>query len=245
MSPQKNEQNVNDATFKFIKIEDSDSPPKTVSTVNLLNSNNDTISMASCSMTAEPTSTSVIQDDRCLTCGRLILSDDEIPESDRKISETDSNNDEPLQEKECSKLKTTSYLMAVHRNLCRQDTYFLSHHKTRPGLFGVPLLIPCYEGVTNKELYCSVWTQVSRLLSKLPPTPPDQANHATDCDDSLGYDFPFTLKAVAEGGRVCCLCPWSKFCRGCEIPCNDEPLLEGFLLKNGESKNILLECTNH
>lgn len=199
------------------------------------NSNNDTISIASSSLTQEPNST-VIREDRCLTCGRLILSEDEIIDSSRKISE--SSNEEPvsLREKDDidSGVKTTSYLMAVHRNLCRQDTYFLSHHKTRPGLFGVPLLIPCYEGVTNKELYCSVWTQVSRLLSKLPPTPPDQANHATDCDDSLGYDFPFTLKAVADGGRVCCLCPWSKFCRGCEIPCNDEPLLEGFLLKNGE-----------
>lgn len=46
-------------------------------------------------------------------------------------------------------------------------------------------------------------------------------------DDSLGYEFPFTLRAVTEGGRVCALCSWSKFCRGCEIPCNDEPLLRG------------------
>ncbi|XP_063695674.1 ubiquitin carboxyl-terminal hydrolase 32 isoform X2 [Culicoides brevitarsis] len=222
----KNEQNINDtATFKFTKIEDSDSPPKTVSTLNLLNnSNNDAVSLASVNIDQSSNS----REDRCVTCGRVILSDDDA-DCERKISETDS---EPASMQDNSKLKTTSYLMAVHRNLCRQDTYFLSHHKTRPGLFGVPLLIPCYEGVTNKELYCSVWTQVSRLLSKLPPTPPDQANHATDCDDSLGYDFPFTLKAVAEGGRVCCLCPWSKFCRGCEIPCNDEPLLEGFLLKN-------------
>ncbi|XP_058060610.1 ubiquitin carboxyl-terminal hydrolase 32 [Anopheles bellator] len=122
-----------------------------------------------------------------------------------------------------------NYLIAVHRKLSRQDTYFLSHHKSKPGLFGVPLLIPCYEGVTNKELYCSVWLQVARLLSPLPPTPPDQSNHATDCDDSLGYDFPFTLRAVASGGRMCALCPWSRFCRGCEIPCNDEPLLQGLI----------------
>uniref|UniRef100_A0A182JE81 ubiquitinyl hydrolase 1 n=1 Tax=Anopheles atroparvus TaxID=41427 RepID=A0A182JE81_ANOAO len=122
-----------------------------------------------------------------------------------------------------------NYLIAVHRKLSRQDTYFLSHHKSKPGLFGVPLLIPCYDGVTNKELYCSVWLQVARLLSPLPPTPPDQSNHATDCDDSLGYDFPFTLRAVASGGRVCALCPWSRFCRGCEIPCNDEPLLQGLI----------------
>lgn len=76
--------------------------------------------------------------------------------------------------------RKTNYLIAVHRKLSRQDTYFLSHHKSKPGLFGVPLLIPCYDGVTNKELYCSVWLQVARLLSPLPPTPPDQSNHATD-----------------------------------------------------------------
>lgn len=72
------------------------------------------------------------------------------------------------------------YLIAVHRKMSRQDTYFLSYHKSRPSLFGVPLLIPCYEGGTNKDLYCSVWMQVARFLSPLPPTPPDQSNHATD-----------------------------------------------------------------
>lgn len=53
-------------------------------------------------------------------------------------------------------------------------------------------------------------------------------------DDSLGYEFPFILRAVSEGGRVCALCPWSKFCRGCEIPCNDFPLLEGMLTSSSE-----------
>lgn len=72
------------------------------------------------------------------------------------------------------------YLIAVHRKLSRRDTYFLSYHKTHPSLFGVPLLIPCYEAGTNKDLYCAVWVQVARLLSPLPSTPPDQSNHATD-----------------------------------------------------------------
>uniref|UniRef100_W4VR89 ubiquitinyl hydrolase 1 n=1 Tax=Corethrella appendiculata TaxID=1370023 RepID=W4VR89_9DIPT len=129
--------------------------------------------------------------------------------------------------------RKANYLIAVHRKLSRQDTYFLSHHKSRPSLFGVPLLIPCQDGVTNKEFYCSVWVQVARLLSPLPPT--EQSNHATDCDDSLGYDFPFTLRAVADGGRICALCPWSKFCRGCEIPCNDEPLLNGLIFSTSRS----------
>lgn len=76
--------------------------------------------------------------------------------------------------------RSGGYLIAVHRKLTRQDTYFLSYHKSRPSLFGVPLLIPCYEDGTNKDLYCAVWIQVARLLSPLPSTPPDQSNHATD-----------------------------------------------------------------
>lgn len=128
--------------------------------------------------------------ERCPTCGKFNASDDDEDVVDATIVRKNSDSEDDCitmqvrrqesEEPADAKLKTTSYLMAVHRNLCRQDTYFLSHHKSRPGLFGVPLLIPCFEGVTNKELYCAVWTQVSRLLSKLPPTPPDQANHATD-----------------------------------------------------------------
>lgn len=75
--------------------------------------------------------------------------------------------------------KVGKYLMAVHRKITRQDSYFLSHHKTRPSIFGVPLIIPNEEGGTNKDLYCAVWLQVSRLLSPLPAST-DQANHAAD-----------------------------------------------------------------
>lgn len=104
------------------------------------------------------------------------ISDNDIPLDNRIISAINK----PTQLNNDNYNKKCGYLIAVHRKLSPQDTYFLSHHKSRPGLFGVPLLIPCYDGVTNKELYCSVWMQVSRLLSPLPPTPPDQANHATD-----------------------------------------------------------------
>lgn len=75
--------------------------------------------------------------------------------------------------------KVGKYLIAVHRKITRHDSYFLSHHKSRPSLFGVPLLIPNMEGGTHKDLYCAVWQQVSRLLSPLPAST-DQANHAAD-----------------------------------------------------------------
>lgn len=91
-----------------------------------------------------------------------------------------SNNSDNFSDVNGKDRKAGGYLIAVHRKLSRQDTYFLSFHKTRPSLFGVPLLIPCYEDGTNKDLYCAVWIQVARLLSPLPATPPDQSNHATD-----------------------------------------------------------------
>lgn len=40
-------------------------------------------------------------------------------------------------------------------------------------------------------------------------------------DDSLGYEFPFILKAVGSTGIQCAWCPWYEFCRGCRIQCND------------------------
>ena len=41
-------------------------------------------------------------------------------------------------------------------------------------------------------------------------------------DDSLGYEFPFVLRAVEREGLQCAWCPWYKFCRGCQLPCEDK-----------------------
>lgn len=106
--------------------------------------------------------------------------DDNIMDSQRDSSVISSNYSDNWTDVNTRDRKAGGYLIAVHRKLSRQDTYFLTFHKTRPSLFGVPLLIPCYEDGTNKDLYCAVWIQVARLLSPLPATPPDQSNHATD-----------------------------------------------------------------
>lgn len=62
----------------------------------------------------------------------------------------------------------------------RQDVYFLSSQKTRPTLFGLPLVLPCHEGTSRQDLYRLVWTQVARLVSPLPPSEATVPNHAQD-----------------------------------------------------------------
>ncbi|XP_046386606.1 ubiquitin carboxyl-terminal hydrolase 32 isoform X1 [Ischnura elegans] len=114
------------------------------------------------------------------------------------------------------------FIIALHRKMIRQEVYFLSSQKTKPSLFGLPLIVPCGEMTTHQDLYQAVWLQVARLVSPLPPSEASGApNHAQDCDDSLGYEFPFVLKTVQQNGMLCALCPWYRFCRGCRIQCSD------------------------
>ncbi|XP_064618756.1 ubiquitin carboxyl-terminal hydrolase 32-like [Lineus longissimus] len=112
------------------------------------------------------------------------------------------------------------FIVAMHRKMIRMDVYYLSSHKTRPSVFGTPLILPCFEDTKNQDIYQSVWTQVSRLVSPLPPSEVGSPNHAMDCDDSLGYEYPFTLKKVQKDGVTCAKCPWYQFCRGCRIDCD-------------------------
>ncbi|KAK7088273.1 hypothetical protein V1264_022209 [Littorina saxatilis] len=100
------------------------------------------------------------------------------------------------------------------------DVYFMSTQKTRPSLFGTPIIIPRDDTTTCQDLYHFVWVQVSRLVSPLPPNEQRTTNHAQDCDDSLGYEYPFTLKLVMKDGITCAKCPWYRFCRGCRVECN-------------------------
>jgi len=115
-------------------------------------------------------------------------------------------------------------VVCLHRKMLPQELYFLSTEKYRPALFGIPLVVSYSINTTGQELYSWVWEQVTRLVSPLPPQDKTQHNHATDCDDSLGYEYPFVLKAVSSGGCWCSWCPWSRMCRGCSIPCTAQPL---------------------
>ncbi|XP_063060913.1 ubiquitin carboxyl-terminal hydrolase 32 isoform X2 [Engraulis encrasicolus] len=112
------------------------------------------------------------------------------------------------------------YIIAMHRKMMRTELYFLSSQKNRPSLFGMPLIVPCTVHTTKKDLYDAVWIQVSRLASPLPPQ--EASNHAQDCDDSMGYQYPFTLRVVAKDGNSCAWCPWYRFCRGCMVDCCED-----------------------
>uniref|UniRef100_A0A8D0G4G2 Ubiquitin carboxyl-terminal hydrolase 32 n=1 Tax=Sphenodon punctatus TaxID=8508 RepID=A0A8D0G4G2_SPHPU len=109
------------------------------------------------------------------------------------------------------------YIIAVHRKMMRTELYFLSSQKNRRSLFGMPLIVPCTVHTRKKDLYDAVWIQVSRLASPLPPQ--EASNHAQDCDDSMGYQYPFTLRVVQKDGNSCAWCP---FCRGCKIDCAED-----------------------
>ncbi|XP_006756226.2 PREDICTED: ubiquitin carboxyl-terminal hydrolase 32 isoform X1 [Myotis davidii] len=119
----------------------------------------------------------------------------------------------------------TGYIIAVHRKMMRTELYFLSSQKNRPSLFGMPLIVPCTVHTRKKDLYDSVWIQVSRLASPLPPQ--EASNHAQDCDDSMGYQYPFTLRVVQKDGNSCAWCPWYRFCRGCKIDCGEDKAFIG------------------
>ncbi|KAI4815484.1 hypothetical protein KUCAC02_005628 [Chaenocephalus aceratus] len=112
------------------------------------------------------------------------------------------------------------YIIAMHRKMMRTELYFLSSQKNRASLFGMPLIVPCTVHTSKKDLYDAVWIQVSRLASPLPPQ--EASNHAQDCDDSMGYQYPFTLRVVGKDGTSCAWCPWYRFCRGCTIECSED-----------------------
>nr|CAB3267554.1 ubiquitin carboxyl-terminal hydrolase 32 [Phallusia mammillata] len=114
------------------------------------------------------------------------------------------------------------YVVAFHRKIFHMDVYFLSSQKHRPSLFGFPIVVPCVPGQSRRALYSTVWQLVARFVSPLPANEPSGTNHAQDCDDSLGSQYPFMLRCVENCGLACGnKCPWFSFCNGCQIPCDD------------------------
>lgn len=62
----------------------------------------------------------------------------------------------------------------------QQEVYFVSSQKSKPSLFGLPVIVPCCDNTTHQDLYQCVWLQVARLVSPLPPSETAPPNHAMD-----------------------------------------------------------------
>lgn len=77
-------------------------------------------------------------------------------------------------------LGTENSIVVIHRKMLRKESYFISTQKSRPVLFGLPLVITYQEGMTHLGLYRRVWALVARLVSPLPPDGPNLYNHAQD-----------------------------------------------------------------
>jgi len=116
------------------------------------------------------------------------------------------------------------FLIAIHRRLERQDRYLSPLTRYRTIFFGQPIMIAYdkYETnrIQNKTIYENIFQQLKRLLRKNSDST-SRANHALDCDDSLGQKYPFVLKHVNENGTHCSICPWNRCCFGCTVESNE------------------------
>jgi hypothetical protein len=107
----------------------------------------------------------------------------------------------------------STYIVAVHRRLERQDRYLSPLTRQKILFFGQPMIISYDKNqpikITNKDIYENVSKQLERLLRKNTDLT-YISNHALDCDDSLGQRYPFVLKHVSEDGKKCSICPWNR-----------------------------------
>ena len=107
----------------------------------------------------------------------------------------------------------STYIIAVHRRLERQERYLSPLTREKMIFFGHPIIIP-YNNcsslkITNQYIYENIFKQLERLLRKNTDMTLI-SNHALDCDDSLGERYPFILKHVNEDGKRCSICPWNR-----------------------------------
>lgn len=95
----------------------------------------------------------------------------------------------------------SSYIIARHRRIEKQDRYLSPMTKQKIVFFGQPLLIPYDENLTNDILYGKVYKQIERLLRK---------NQDFDEINGCKEVYPFALKHISEDGKKCSLCSWNR-----------------------------------
>lgn len=140
-----------------------------------------------------------------------------IPSTPRRYALMDSNQTKikqlNIRDFIAYELPLGPFLIAIHRRLERQDRYLSPLTRYRTIFFGQPIIIAYdkYEQnhIQNKTIYENIFQQLKRLLRKNCDST-SRANHALDCDDSLGQKYPFVLKHVNENGTHCSICPWNR-----------------------------------
>eukprot|EP00795_Rhopilema_esculentum_P015115 gene15115-6296_t len=118
-------------------------------------------------------------------------------------------------------------VIVMHRKMVQMDAYFLSWQKFRPTLFGVPLLISCSKTTKRRDIYEDVWREIKRFVSTQASERRNNSEKGIRFNRALFYRskrYPFELKFVQRDGQFCSFCPWYKFCRGCKLLCDGEPL---------------------
>ena len=123
----------------------------------------------------------------------------------------------PLNQSSETSINRSSYIMARHRRLERQERYLSPMTRHKIIFFGQPMLIPypinennnSETKITNEDIYQSIYKQLERLLRKNNDSTL-MANHVFDCDDSSGARYPFTLKQINEEGKKCSTCSWNR-----------------------------------
>ncbi|GAV01668.1 hypothetical protein RvY_12345-2 [Ramazzottius varieornatus] len=113
------------------------------------------------------------------------------------------------------------WIMAIHRRMSPKENFYLSWSKSLPVTFGIPVMVACDKSTRCRQLYERVWIQVKRFVRGQDLKDGENANHAQEgAIPQTGY--PFKLLLVKEDGLWCSKCPWTQFCRGCELKVSDE-----------------------
>jgi ubiquitin carboxyl-terminal hydrolase 6/32 len=146
-------------------------------------------------------------------------------------------------------INCSSYIIARHRRLERQERYLSPMTRHKIIFFGQPILIPynnTEDKITNEDIYKIIFKQLERLLRKNNDLT-YISNHAFDCDDSLKEKYPFVLKHVNEDGKKCSICTWNRFCLGCSFESNNEEFnfTNTYIVIEWESSAYYLRYLSH
>lgn len=103
------------------------------------------------------------------------------------------------------------HLVVLHRRQDQHAVHCLAN-TVKTAVFGNAFVCATPAGFTAQALYEQVWHRTKRFI------------RATDA--AVPAEYPFTLKVVDAYGSRCSKCRWNRFCHGCLLANEDQPLPE-------------------